>query len=366
MPKRRFVEPSSGGVMAEVSDLGRLLEMAEGAAMAGDLASAEQLLRKAADLQEATLGPLHPDLANTLNNLGIVVEKSGRPAEAETFYRRAVAITSAALPADHPMVAASRENLEAFCRARGVPIDAPVVATSPAKPAPVAEEPTTLAPRRDVTPPVAQQQTLDARAFPSSRAWMAIAAAVLLVAALFIWQPWSSQKSPVPPPTTAPSGPPPASPQASERAQPDRAAPAPVAPPIDTPSPTLPARGDSPAGVSEKPSSLPGGAVTLASAQLCQTFSTSTSPWRCDPAADLVSAGPIVLYTRIRSPRDVEIVHRWYRGDTLRQSVTLRIRASAKEGFRTYSRQTVDSGDWHVEVRSPDGALLHEGHVTVR
>jgi hypothetical protein len=80
-----------------------------------------------------------------------------------------------------------------------------------------------------------------------------------------------------------------------------------------------------------------------------------------------VSPGPIVLYTRVRSPGDAVVVHRWYRGDALRQSVKLTIRANATEGYRTYSRQTVDGGaDWHVEVRSAEGALLHERRFVVR
>ena len=108
-------------------------------------------------------------------------------------------------------------------------------------------------------------------------------------------------------------------------------------------------------------------AITLATAQLCQTFATSGASWQCDPAGDAVSPGPLVLLTRVRSPRDAEVVHRWYRGDTLRQSVKLSIRANATEGYRTYSRQTVDSGaDWRVEVRSADGALLHEQRFVVR
>ena len=94
-----------------------------------DLALADELLRGAARIQEAELGPLHPDLANTLNNLAIVAEKTGRLDDAETFYRRAVAIASASLPADHPMIAASRENLEDFCRAHGLPIDPPAFMT---------------------------------------------------------------------------------------------------------------------------------------------------------------------------------------------------------------------------------------------
>ena len=69
----------------------------------------------------------------------------------------------------------------------------------------------------------------------------------------------------------------------------------------------------------------------------------------------------MVLYTRVRSPRDTMVVHRWYREDMLRQAVKLTIHANASEGYRTYSRQTVDgAGDWRVEVRSAEGNLLHE------
>jgi len=73
-----------------------------------------------------------------------------------------------------------------------------------------------------------------------------------------------------------------------------------------------------------------------------------------------------VFYTRVRSPRGGVIVHRWYRGDTLRQSVQLKIAANAKEGYRTYSRQTVDRGAWRVEIRSAAGDLLHEQRLAVR
>ena len=118
--------------MTELLDAGRMLELAEQAAIADDLESADELLRGAARVQEAELGELHPDLAKTLNNLAIVAEKRGRLSEAETFYRRAVAIATASLPVDHPMIATSRENLEAFCRARGVPIETPTLTTLPA------------------------------------------------------------------------------------------------------------------------------------------------------------------------------------------------------------------------------------------
>ncbi len=70
--------------MAEAAlELRAILEAAEQAASVEDFASAEQYLRQAAVLQEAQLGPAHPDLANTLNNLGIVCERLGKSADAE-------------------------------------------------------------------------------------------------------------------------------------------------------------------------------------------------------------------------------------------------------------------------------------------
>ena len=64
--------------MPEPREARSIIENAEQAAAAGNYASAEDLLREAAALQEQTLGPHHPDLANTLNNLGVVCEMSGQ------------------------------------------------------------------------------------------------------------------------------------------------------------------------------------------------------------------------------------------------------------------------------------------------
>lgn len=104
--------------------------------------------------------------------------------------------------------------------------------------------------------------------------------------------------------------------------------------------------------------------MSLVTVQLCRAF--STTDFRCDPAGESVEPGSIVLYTRVRSPRDDVIVHRWYRGETLRKSAQLKIGANAAEGYRTYSRQAVDPGDWRVEVRNAAGDLLHEQHFAVQ
>ncbi len=100
---------------------------------------------------------------------------------------------------------------------------------------------------------------------------------------------------------------------------------------------------------------------------MCATFSTAGGAWRCEPAGESVAPGRIAFYTRVKSSRDTAIEHRWYRGNALRQSVRLTIRANPAAGYRTYSRQTVDAGaDWRVEVRSVAGDVLHERQFAVR
>ena len=387
----------SGDVMTELLDTGRMLELAEQAAIAGDLESADELLRSAARIQEAELGALHPDLANTLNNLAIVAEKRGRLSDAETFYRRAVAIATASLPVGHPMIAASRENLEAFCRARGVPIETPALTTLPAPDAtpvpdafpsddgageagtPVEIKTVEAGPVSQATPPQPVAPSPEVRAAtpaPSeplppaprrtarSLAWVAIGV-VFVTAAFFTTRPWSSRETPAPAPTAVV-----ATPGAAEPAQPPITAPPARAAPIERARPptVAPQRDSRDTPTNQRPAPSPSSdAVTLATAELCQTFSTSGDGWRCDPAGDQVSPGPMVLYTRVRSATDAVVVHRWYRGDTLRQSVKLTTQANTTQGYRTYSRQTVNDGsEWRVEVRSANGDLLYERRFAVR
>jgi hypothetical protein len=320
--------------MSEPRNVQNILAEAERAASVSDLVSAEELLRDAARLQETELGPLHPDLANTLNNLAIITEKEGRLHEAETFYRRAVEIASASLPPDDPLVAASRQNLEDFCRAHGLPIDKSSVIE------PVGSEAQTLP-----TPAAALTWSPVSRKAWAGLAAIAIGIVVFLVAAFLLARPQSPRQELSTVRAAVPKAPPTAE---SGRRAPDALA------PIDrTHSPST--------TVDRTPAS---DAITLATVQLCQSF--STSDWQCDPAGDSVVPGTIVLYTRVRSPHDVVIVHRWYQGDALRMSARLRIGANATQGYRTYSRQSVDPGEWRVEVRSADGDLLHEQRFAVQ
>ena len=385
--------------MSEHEDARHMLDRAERAATAGDLASADELLAGAARLQEKELGPHHPDLANTLNNLAIVAERAGRPAEAETLYRRAAAIAAAAFPPDHPMVVASTQNLEDFCRARGLPIKAPVVETTvrdsepalsavahepapavartsaagrpadtgvavPAAPSPSAEPP--APPSAEPAPAAAA----DVRTPPpprtgarssSSLVWVASGVVVLITAVLLMLRPGS------PPDASSAASTPAADPAASRPGDP-APPPAEATPARPSPAKAAPRRDRTAAAKMPPAAREPSGAtgVSLATAQLCRTLSTSGGTWRCTPAGGSVKPGPLVLYTRVKSSRNGAVMHRWYQGDTLRRSVRLATRASATEGYRTYSRQSVTSGDWRVEVSSANGNLLHAQKFAVR
>ena len=137
--------------MAEtVVEVRPILDAAEQAASVQDFASAERFLRQAATLQEAQLGATHPDLANTLNNLGIVCERTGNTSEAESCYRRAYAIARSTLAAEDPLVLTSGQNLREFCAATGRPFE--LVATPPKPPAPAPPAPAALAPPAPVAP----------------------------------------------------------------------------------------------------------------------------------------------------------------------------------------------------------------------
>jgi hypothetical protein len=437
--------------MPDDLDLDAAMAAAEHAAGSGDFAAAERHLSDAARLQEEALGPAHPDLANTLNNLGVVYERNGRTDEAEASYRRAYTIARETLAPDHPFVATSAENLREFCETNGRPFDVPdegaaveappipmavvdvepMGAASPETPVPLSPEPAADDPpapaandsrsnvqakpapaaaaearvSRPVRVVAPASPTVEARA--RSARWRMLLLFVSIAAAVVLWMFGRSHSgtpmpaeggttagessapapgtpaSPTPaesapttppePPSSAPSSlasvPPVAAPDASSSSSsassPAAAAPPPAsaasstssAPPVPTPFPTA-TRADAP------PTS-----ITVARADVCGSFSTRASSgadWRCDALGATAPAGVLVFYTRIRTPRATTVEHRWYRGDTLVQSVRLRIGANPGAGYRTSPRNTVGAGAWRVELHAGDGTLLHEARFTVR
>lgn len=321
--------------MPDTPEIRSVIEAAEQAAAAGDYASAEALLCKAARLQESSLGPLHPDLANTLNNLGVVYEIAGKHDDAERCYRRAWTIATSALPAGHPFVATSRRNLEQFCAARGKAVDA----------------------RPDAPRPVV------ARKWPRSLEVGALIVAGLLVTfvAIATWYRTSDEVEPRPDSPNAASrgrvAPQQPTPRSSIPAPPGRGA-------VAEPSSVPPARG------SRAPKAPAGRAPVVVDVRLCRELSTAgPREWRCVPPGDPVGPGPLVFYTRITSPIDATVEHRWFYGGYLNQVVELRVRANTGPGYRTYSRNTIGPerpGNWRIELRTEAGALLHEERFVVR
>ena len=345
--------------MPEPREARSIIQDAEQAAADGNYASAEDLLRQAAAVQEQTLGPDHPDLANTLNNLGIVCEMRDNPIDAEHYFRRAYTIATAMLAPDHPFVATSRKNLHDFCAARGRPTELP---PSPPQMAAWLEAPVPRATSLPDSSPSAE--THDETPSPRKRflhpvALVALSAVALLVVILTMARPWGSPveetRSPPPATTIAPAlgtpAPRPTSPPAEPLVPPQHGA-----KPTRNEADAIGARPGTPA-TAEMP--------TVATAQLCAAL----RDWQCEAADGQVPPGPMFFYTQLKSATATTVEHRWYQGDRMRRAVLLRIEANPGAGYRTYSRTTISrerAGDWRVELRSADGTVLHEERFTVR
>jgi tetratricopeptide (TPR) repeat protein len=77
----------------------------------GRYGEAEPLYRQALAISEKALGPDHPDVATSLNNLALLYRDEGRFAEAEPLFQQALAIIEMALGPDHPNAGTELGNL---------------------------------------------------------------------------------------------------------------------------------------------------------------------------------------------------------------------------------------------------------------
>ncbi|HET6317711.1 MAG TPA: DUF2914 domain-containing protein, partial [Chloroflexota bacterium] len=349
---------------------------------------AERHLTRAVELEAARFGPMHPGLASILNNLGVVYEHLDNPARAESCYRRAHAIASAVLPPDDPAVVMSEKNLRDFCRARGIPFEQP---TAPAAAAP--EAPTRAwapaapipAPVPDRTPtasassePEAATRSNGPGVAPRTLVIVALIVFAVIVGAIVIA---TRSRSTSDAPTAAPAAAVPSHGPATPSATPVPSAPKPA--PDQQPA----ARPSQPTATGAAPSAgrqtAPGkreaarpeprrtapvasaATPTVVSAQLCRSIETG-GDWRCTPVAGALEPGPVSFYTRLKTPTDTKVEHRWYRANRLQQTMTLRIHANQGTGYRTFSRATVSAaGEWMVQLRAMDGTVLHEERFTV-
>jgi hypothetical protein len=325
-----------------------ILTSAQRAASSGDYVLAESLLREVARLQTENLGPKHPDLASTFNNLGVICERTNKLEDAGRFYREALSIASASLHADDPLVVTSRTNLNEFHRGLGLVDNEAMIAASPEVP----------------------RQAIVA----------GIAIGLAMLASLAIWltnkpaeQPRAEDKRIVDKRLSElgdPLGPTalslPSQDDAPARTPPREASAAkptsqvPASPMIaERPSPTRP-----PAVISVSAPEHVNAQVLEAS--LCQSLSTSEGRWDCTPTSSLAAGDLLYFYTRIASPTGIRIHHRWYRNGTLRQDVALAVAANPSNGYRTYSQRRLEPGDWRIAVVGADGEVLREERVEVR
>jgi tetratricopeptide (TPR) repeat protein len=85
----------------------------------GRIAEAEPLIKRALAIREKALGPEHPDVGVSLNHLAMMYKQQQRYAEAEPLYERALAIVGKAFGPEHPDVATVLDNLATIYQVQG-------------------------------------------------------------------------------------------------------------------------------------------------------------------------------------------------------------------------------------------------------
>ena len=336
-----------------------IIEAAQQAAVAGDYPEAEQLLRKAAAIQEVSLGSLHPDLASTLNNLALVCERMNKLDEAERGYRRAHAIAIASLSPGHPFIATSYKNLVDFCEAHRIPIW---------KPPAVRSDDDTSSPERhaEAQPQPTLPVDTPRRTRPPRPIALAALGVAVVVAVAFAahWRRTTDTSVPLPQAQNMSS--------ASDSPATSATTPALTGTPKSTV--TLERRADPTPAPVEPPqprgTSITSAPVSVLNAQLCSALEKKGSPdWQCASVTSDPQPGTYIFYTRLLASADTTVEHRWYRGERVHQVRQLRVVASPGSGYRTFSSNTISAeraGDWKVELRAADGTLLREEHFVIR
>lgn len=362
-----------------------VLRAAEEAAATGDFETAERLLRELLAAQEKALGAVHPEVANTLNNLAVVCERLHKYDEAERGYRRAHAIAVASLPPKHPFVATSIKNLVDFCKAQGIPIWRPPTATQPvttqtgAMPQAVAAAVPVSLPPQQTAEPVAAAASPASRGLSWGAAAAAAVAAAVIVAlvAMVGWRTSDNAAGGAPgalDTAGAAPGPAPDSETGSDAAPPIVAAAEPSLPPADRPVERVAAAVPE-AGAGERHEGdllrIPAASdnVTVMTAAVCGDFERRGSPdWACTPVAGETGPRLLTFYSRVGAKTATTIEHRWYYEGRLQQTMRLAVPAQGG-GYRTFSRKTVSpgrTGEWKVELRTPEGEILKEERFVVR
>jgi hypothetical protein len=361
--------------MTDSPDPESMIEAAQKAAAAGEYSAAEQLLRDAAALQEASLGESHPDLASTLNNLAFVCERLDKFDEAERGYRRAHKIAVASLSPGHPLIATSLKNLLEFCASRDIPIWTPPLQPTEETPlddfasepsevdaAPdVESEPSEVVGAPDVEP---ERPVVTSRARP-----LMIGLAAFVMTAIVVVMVPRQGRAPAPAevPRPVPQAAQPSSPVATSPAETIPSPPPPERQPAAATE--LPRTTERPRAA-EQPRPTSSAAPTVLKAQLCRAIQKRGTPdWQCSPVDGDQRPGAFSFYTRLEATSATTVEHRWYYGGRVHQAMRLRVPPSPGSGYRTFSSNSVSAeraGEWKVELRALDGTVLHEERFVVR
>eukprot|EP00752_Nemacystus_decipiens_P009335 g8343.t1 len=109
----KVLGPDHPDVATSLNNLASLLQSQ------GNYGEAEGLYKRSLGIREKALGPDHPDVATSLNNLAMLLERQGNYGEAEGLHRRSLGIREKVLGPDHPDVATSLNNLASLLKSQG-------------------------------------------------------------------------------------------------------------------------------------------------------------------------------------------------------------------------------------------------------
>jgi CHAT domain-containing protein/tetratricopeptide (TPR) repeat protein len=111
--REKALGPDHPDVAQSLNELARLYRIQ------GRFAEAEPLFKRSITIYEKALGPDHPRVGTALSNLAVLYHAQARYTEAELLYRRSLALREKALGPDHLDVAQSLNNLGALYRDQG-------------------------------------------------------------------------------------------------------------------------------------------------------------------------------------------------------------------------------------------------------
>lgn len=109
--REKTLGPNHPEVASSLNDLGTLRRVM------GDLIGARSYLERALAIRERILGPNHPHTASSLNKLGGLLNSVGDLVGAQSYFKRALAIWEKNLGTDHPDTARSLNNLGMLLKA---------------------------------------------------------------------------------------------------------------------------------------------------------------------------------------------------------------------------------------------------------